>query len=43
MVAWGLEVLELGHDERDVHALDVTEGGVEPVPECEGLTTRPTN
>jgi Uma2 family endonuclease len=33
-----LEVLELGDDGRYVHALDVTEGGVERVPGCEGLT-----
>jgi Uma2 family endonuclease len=33
-----LEVLELGDDGRYVHALDVTEGGIDRVPGCEGLT-----
>lgn len=33
-----LEVLELGDDGRYVHALDVTEGVLDRLPGCEGLT-----
>jgi Uma2 family endonuclease len=33
-----VEVLELGHDGRYAHAIALSEGTIDPVPGCEGLT-----